>query len=68
MFPFSAIASSVKRLKEKTNKKRSDSVDKQPIREVSKEQFFKWQDEGKCGCCGADSGEYKGICDECRLS
>jgi hypothetical protein len=39
-----------------------------PIHAYTKEQNLKWIEEGKCQCCGAESGEYKGICDECRLS
>ena len=63
-----AIAASV------LNRKKRQSLDRQrvgakhPIDNVSKEQFYKWMEEGKCSCCGAESGEYKGICDECRLS
>lgn len=39
-----------------------------PIHACTKEQHLRWVEEGKCQCCGAESGEYKGICDECRLS
>lgn len=39
-----------------------------PIHTVSKEQHLKWLEEGKCQCCGAEEGENKGICDECRFS
>jgi hypothetical protein len=67
MFPFSAIASSVKKLKEKKYS-RSQGKTPHPIDSVSKKQFFEWQKEGKCGCCGAESGEYVGICDQCRFS
>jgi hypothetical protein len=35
---------------------------------ISKDQHLNWIEEGKCQCCGAESGEHKGICDECRLS
>lgn len=65
MFPFAAVASSVKRLKV-NNKKRKKKVRK--LDNVSKEQFYKWQSEGKCGMCGEPSGEYEGICDPCRFS
>lgn len=67
MFPFAAIASSVRKLKAKNSKKRKyEKV--HPIHTVSKEQYYRWLSEGKCGSCGADSGEYQGICDECRWS
>jgi hypothetical protein len=56
------------------SKKKKKSVNRQPagathpIHTCTKEQHSKWLEEGKCQCCGAESGEYKGICDECRLS
>lgn len=69
MFPYSAIASSVKKLKEKNNSvKTRQKNTPHPVDTVTKEQYFKWQEEGKCGCCGAESGEFLGICDECRYS
>lgn len=62
-----AITSSV------INKKKRN-VSKKPLStevskdEVTKEQHLKWIEEGKCGVCGEEEGEYKGICDECRFS
>ena len=67
MFPFAALASSVRKLKEKTLKKRTNKKE-HPIHSITKEQYYAWLSEGKCGSCGADSGEYQGICDECRWS
>ena len=66
MISFGAIASAVKRMKQK--KVNKEPISTHPIHTSSKEQVFKWLEEGKCQCCGADSGEFKGICDECRLS
>jgi hypothetical protein len=62
-----AIASAVLKKKQK----RKISSTKKEVRSidiVSKAQFLKWGEEGKCQCCGKESGEFKGICDECRLS
>ena len=39
-----------------------------PIYGCTKEQSQKWLDEGKCQCCGAESGENDGICDSCLNS
>ena len=39
-----------------------------PIHACTKEQHLKWIQEGKCQCCGVEPGEYKSICEECRLS
>lgn len=62
-----AIASSLR--KNKNKKANSGQVGTiHPIHACTKEQHLKWIEEGKCQCCGAESGEYKGICDECRLS
>jgi hypothetical protein len=62
-----AIASSVARKKkQETDRKRFETI--HPIHTCTKEQHLKWLEEGKCQCCGADSGEYKGICDECWFS
>ena len=58
-----AISSLVNR---KVNKEQVVTI--HPIHTCSKEQHLKWIKEGKCQCCGVESGEYKGICDECRLS
>lgn len=66
MFPFSAIAASVGRLKK--NKIKRVNKTTHPIHLISKEQYYQWINEGKCGCCGSDSGEYRGICDPCRFS
>lgn len=60
------VSSVINRKKQNVRKKQSnvkDSKDK-----TTKEQHLKWIEEGKCQCCGAESGEYKGICDECRFS
>jgi len=67
MFPFAAIVSSVRKLKT-NNSKTKKTVKEHPIHTVSKEQYYQWLSEGKCGSCGADSGEFQGICDECRWS
>ncbi len=60
-----SIASSVKKNKKRENN-RIGTI--HPINNITKEQHLNWVEEGKCQCCGAESGEYKGICDECRLS
>jgi hypothetical protein len=60
-----AIISSVRRNK-KVNIERIKTI--HPIHNCNKEQHLKWIEEGKCQCCGDESGEYKGICDNCRLS
>jgi hypothetical protein len=60
-----AIVSSVRRNK-KVNIERIKTT--HPIHSCNKEQHLKWVEEGKCQCCGGESGEYKGICDDCRLS
>jgi len=62
-----AIASSVSRKKNKIiDRERFGTI--HPIHTCTKEQHLKYIEEGFCQCCGAESGEYKGICDECRLS
>jgi len=62
-----AFASSVrKNKKQKDNRKYVGTI--HPIHNITKDQHLNWVEEGKCQCCGAESGEYKGICDECRLS
>ncbi len=60
-----SIASSVQKNKKRKNNKIGTI---HPIHNITKEQHSNWVEEGKCQCCGAESGEYKGICDECRLS
>lgn len=61
------ISSSISNKKrKKTNKK--FITETHPIHTCTKEQHLKWIEEGKCQCCGANSGEFAGICDECRLS
>lgn len=35
---------------------------------ITKEQYLKLIENGKCGICGEKEGEYKGICDYCRFS
>jgi hypothetical protein len=62
-----AIASSVINRKKKNVSKKPSSVDDSKDN-TNKEQNLKWIEEGKCQCCGAESGEYEGICDECRFS
>lgn len=62
-----SIASSVSRNKKRKHNKQPSRIT-HPTHDVTKEQYLKWIEEGKCGCCGADSGECEGICDECRLS
>ena len=47
---------------------RRDLLTNELINFKTKEQHLKWVEEGKCQCCGAESGEYEGICDECRFS
>ena len=61
-----AIASSISRNKKHTAYIQPGVI--HPIHTCTKEQHLKWIEEGKCQCCGAASGEYKGICDDCRLS
>ena len=62
-----AIASAVSRNKNKqVNTKQVGTT--HTIHTCTKEQHLKWIEEGKCQCCGAESSEYTGICDECRLS
>ncbi len=63
-----AIAASVNR-KNKLKTQSAETVGSMhPIHSCTKEQYLKWIEEGKCGCCGAESGECRGICDECRWS
>lgn len=62
-----AIASFIRRkTKQKVYKGNAGNV--HSIHACNKEQHLKWLEEGKCQCCGADSGEYEGICDWCRLT
>ncbi len=61
-----SIASSVQKNKKRKNNRNVGTI--HPINNITKEQHLNWVEEGKCQCCGAESGEYKGICDECRLS
>ena len=62
-----AVASSVQRNK-KQKIDREYVKTNHPIHTCTNDEHLKWLKEGKCQCCGAESGEYKGICDECRLS
>lgn len=62
-----SIASSVIK-KKKSGGSSKKSVSSHPIHKCTKEQHLKWLEEGKCQCCGDNEGEYKGICDYCRLS
>jgi hypothetical protein len=62
-----AIVSAALRNKKRI-KKRERVIENHPIHTCTMEQHLKWIEEGKCQCCGSESGEYKGICDECRLS
>jgi hypothetical protein len=62
----SAIASSVRKNKKQRRNRNVETV--HPIHNIDKDKHLNWVEEGKCQCCGAESGEYKGICDECRLS
>jgi hypothetical protein len=62
-----SIASSVKKNKKRKNN-RTYVGTIHPIHNIDKDKHLNWVEEGKCQCCGAESGEYKGICDECRLS
>lgn len=62
----SSIASSVRKNKKQRSKKNVETV--HPIHNIDKDKHLNWVEEGNCQCCGAESGEYKGICDECRLS
>lgn len=56
------------------HRKNKEEYKRKPIsyeeekRKITKEQHFKWADEGLCYSCGAPSGEEQGICDECRWS
>ena len=62
-----AIVSSVlNRKKQNVGRKSTSAEDSKD--KPTKEQHLKWVEEGKCQCCGAESGEYEGICDECRFS
>lgn len=61
-----AIASVLNRKKKRPN--RQPSATPHPIHTCTNEQHLKWLEEGKCQCCGAESGEFAGICDECRFS
>jgi hypothetical protein len=62
----SAIASSVRKNKKQRRNRNVETV--HPIHNIDKDKHLNWVEEGNCQCCGAESGEYKGICDECRLS
>jgi hypothetical protein len=53
MISFGFIASAIKKLKIKNNSTRVID-NSHPIHNISKEQFYKWSDEGKCCCCGVD--------------
>ena len=68
MFPYASIVASLIKLKKSNVKRRERQRTPHPIDNVTKEQYYLWLNEGKCGSCGADSGEYQGICDECRWS
>jgi hypothetical protein len=61
-----AIASSIQRKKKQKVGRKLEVT--HPIHICTKEQHLKWVKEGKCQCCGDESGEYEGICDECRFS
>ena len=63
----SYIGSFVSSINKKKTKKVNNSKPIHSIHLISKEQHFKWLEEGKCQCCGDESGEFKGICDDCRL-
>ncbi|AGO47693.1 hypothetical protein Phi4:1_gp156 [Cellulophaga phage phi4:1] len=67
MFYLGAIVAATrkKRQGKRKNKRKKDS---HPIHNTSKEEYYHRISKGKCGSCGEDSGEYLGICDECRYS
>lgn len=67
MFLFGAIASAHRKAKANRESRRKNKSDHK-IHSVSKQQYYAWISEGRCGCCGAESGEFHGICDECRWS
>ena len=69
-----AIAAAVSKLKRKKSKKKTkdkvklDPDGMRPYTQEHKDKHLKWAEDGLCVCCGAPSGEEKGICDECRWS
>lgn len=71
-----AIAAAHQKSKERYKSKKSEKeykveLDKdgmKPYTQEWKNKHLKWVEDGLCGCCGAPSGEEKGICDECRWS
>ena len=67
MLYIQAIVSSVLNRKKRNVGRKSSSVEDSKDKPI-KEQHLKWVEEGMCQCCGAESGEYEGICDECRFS
>ena len=67
MLYIQAIVSSVLNRKKRNVGRKSSSVEDSKDK-PTKEQHLKLVEEGKCQCCGAESGEYEGICDECRFS
>lgn len=67
-----AIAAAHQKSKERYKSKKSKKeykveLDKDGMKPYTQEHL-KWVEDGLCGCCGAPSGEEKGICDECRWS
>lgn len=65
-----AIAAAVSKLKSKKSKKSKSKTEKEikTYTQEDKDKHLKWAEDGLCVCCGAPSGEEKGICDECRWS
>lgn len=66
MFRYIAAIASAHNKKKKIQKKKISQVT-HPIHTCSKEQHLKWLEQGKCQCCGAESGKHEGICDQCLL-
>lgn len=57
-----SIVSAHQKSKNRNKPKKSEKK----TNKISKEQSLKWSEQGLCYNCGAESGEYEGICDPCR--
>ena len=66
-----AIAHRKRKSRNSTKKSEEVKLDPdgmKPYTQEWKDKHLKWVEDGLCASCGAPSGEYNGICDECRWS
>lgn len=68
IFNFIGTIASVISNKKRKKRNKNFITKTHPIHMHTKQQHLNWIKEGKCQCCGSNSGEFAGICDECRLS